>query len=72
MSITSISTASVTHSADNSARVQAERDPKRLDTTDTAPRASQAAVDAERLAVDAQQQVLATTGSMGRAVDMYL
>ena len=71
MSISSISTASVTHSADNSARVQGERDPKRLDTTDTAPRASQVAVHAERLAVDAQQ-VAAVSGSMGRTVDMYL
>jgi hypothetical protein len=71
MSISSISTASVTHSADNSARVQSERHPKRLDTTDTAPRASQAAVEAERSAIDAQQ-VAAVSGSMGRAVDLYL
>jgi hypothetical protein len=66
MSISSVSSASVAQSADNSAKVQLERDQNKV-TADTAPRASQATLDAEKA-----QNEQATRRSPGSTIDMYL
>jgi hypothetical protein len=68
MSISAVSPAAVLQAPDNSARVQLERDQKKL-VADTQAGASAAVIAADQMAVTSGERAVSSSGS---TVDMYL